>query len=122
MAEHTPTPWQVTEHDNGLVVRTTDLAGRPIASLWLNGESPQVNAAFIVKAVNNHDELTRAVDVLEANARVQAKLLADTGRQRDALVKALKEILKHMDGNGMQDWPIAKKARAALAVVEHGEK
>lgn len=35
------------------------------------------------------DALAKQVDVLESNARVQAKLLADTGRERDGLRKAL---------------------------------
>jgi len=37
-----------------------------------------------------------------------------------AMIKALEEIVKHMDSKGMQNWPIAKKARAALASIGRG--
>src|ERR1035437_7762312 len=66
MSEHSPTPWKITEHDNGglalrLVIRTTDSSGRPIASMWLNGDRPQANAAFIVKATNHFADLVECV-------------------------------------------------------------
>lgn len=40
---------------------------------------------------SEHDQLTLAVDLLEKNAAIQAKLLADTARQRDALATMLEE-------------------------------
>lgn len=39
-------------------------------------------------------EAERAVEVLESNARVQAKLLADTGRRAEELEGALRAIMK----------------------------
>lgn len=49
-------------------------------------------------AADQIDRMGTTVDVLEANARVQAKLLADTARQRDALVKALEEEREYWAG------------------------
>lgn len=45
--------------------------------------------AHISRLTAERNGLQGAVDVLESNARVQAKLLADTGRERDGMRKAL---------------------------------
>jgi hypothetical protein len=74
---------------------------------------------------NEHEYLVKSVDVLESNARVQAKLLADTGRQRDALVKALESTLCELTACGKQlgareggsVWYAQEKARRILAAV-----
>lgn len=50
----------------------------------------EANAELIVRAVNSHE----------------------------ALVSALEDIVKHMERNGMEDWPVAKKARKALALAK----
>lgn len=62
-------------------------------------EMQEANAAFIVEAVNSHaalksqiKSLEGTIDLLEANARVQAKLLADTGRRAEELTKALEDL------------------------------
>ncbi len=47
------------------------------------------NHEAVIDLMNDNARLMRAVDLLEQNAGIQAKLLADTGRQRDTLVKAL---------------------------------
>jgi hypothetical protein len=38
-----------------------------------------------VKAFSQTEELEKIIDLLESNARIQAKLLADTGRERDEI-------------------------------------
>lgn len=73
--EHTPTlAEELCEHFDLFIYRNS------------NGDSLRQclweNKAGIIAALEVND-------VLESNARVQAKLLADTGRQRDDLVKAL---------------------------------
>jgi hypothetical protein len=74
MVEHTPTPWRV-EEGTGLVWGdctlfddgTPDRLGVPVTDgqlerPWAQGKGPsydemEANAAFIVKAVNNHEKL-----------------------------------------------------------------
>ncbi|MGY3609895.1 MULTISPECIES: hypothetical protein [unclassified Bradyrhizobium] len=60
--ESSPGPWRVTEGENGLIVRATDSTGKPIASMWLNGDDPKANADLICRAVNSHPELVRALE------------------------------------------------------------
>jgi hypothetical protein len=84
MSEHTPTPWEVQEYgecDDGVGIiglRTND--GVPYSSptnglvAWatlhpteMDANDPtraQANAAFIVKAVNSHDALVKALKSL----------------------------------------------------------
>lgn len=82
MAEHTPTPWRV-EKGTGLVWGdctlfddgTPDRLGVPVTDgqlerPWAQGKGPsyeemEANAAFIVKAVNNHEALVNAITLLE---------------------------------------------------------
>lgn len=105
-SEHTPTPWmQVALHPE-YILGDGQLAGQSFSikpDITLMMRDPlaakalaEANAAFIVEAVNSHaalksqvEELDRTIDLLESNARVQAKLLADTGRKAEELTKAL---------------------------------
>jgi hypothetical protein len=57
------------------------------------------NHDAVIDLMNDNARLTHTIDLLEKNARVQAKLLADTGRQRDALVKALEGIAEFSSGD-----------------------
>lgn len=50
MAGHTKGPWKVTWDERGEIVRTCDATGRPIASMWLNGDDPKANARLIAAA------------------------------------------------------------------------
>lgn len=76
MAEHTPTPWKTDAevgHEailgpDGLMVADCSIFHRKIKASRL-----PANAAFIVKAVNNHDALVKALrDLEEANDRLAA--------------------------------------------------
>lgn len=118
--QHTPTPWEAQEFDpedkcvpiiglraecpdgptNGMVAIATLFPTEMDAIDGIGPELAIANAAFIVDAVNFHvslkarmEEAERAVDVLESNARVQAKLLADTGRRAQKLEGALRDSL-----------------------------
>lgn len=98
MAEHTPTPWALGSHNLRAVTKdAADIADGcdhymvavTSSHSLLGQDEAAANAAFIVKAVNSHDRLTSTIDLLEKNAAIQARLLADTARQRDAMAKAL---------------------------------
>jgi hypothetical protein len=90
MTEHTPTPW----HVDGLYVTNREPpAVRP--SIADCGRSPRIgraeqvaNAAFIVKAVNNHEAL---VDALEC-AREYIEPDTDWARA-DRLLKKINDVL-----------------------------
>jgi hypothetical protein len=52
---HTPTPWTF---DSCKTVRLLSLDHKiEIGSLWLKTEQAETDAAFIVRAVNSHEEL-----------------------------------------------------------------
>jgi len=76
--KHTPLPWKLIEGHDKVFIENVDTMPSPyhvIAQLdyyTFNNESPKDNAAFIVKAVNNHYTLTE---------------------QRDELLEALKSII-----------------------------
>lgn len=65
MSEHTPTPWAVDpDHRPGMgwnahVVEAADPNNR--VCFMTSGPEGKVNAAFIVKAANNHDALVKAL-------------------------------------------------------------
>lgn len=64
------------------------------------------------------DAANSMVDLLEKNARVQAKLLADTGRQRDALVKALgRSRAQHHEDGMWETHPLLIEIDRVLADV-----
>lgn len=94
MAEHTPTPWfRNGKCEVGPRPRTDDQSDgmlHPVADVF--GDNAYADSAFIVEACNNHARLTNTIDLLEKNAGIQAKLLADTARQRDALVEVLEAV------------------------------
>jgi len=62
-AEHTPTPWFFSDPENGGIGHiNSNPEGSfygDIATVWSDGLA---NAAFIVKAVNNHDALVKALE------------------------------------------------------------
>jgi hypothetical protein len=65
MSEHTPTPWRNDQKPDALIV--CDAEGGSIADCappgpWMSHKVALANAAFIVKAVNNHDALVKALD------------------------------------------------------------
>ena len=77
--------------------------------LPFNRERWQADIDLIVEAVNSHaalkariEELEQSVDMLESNARVQAKLLADTGRRAEELEGALRDALCELSACALQ--------------------
>lgn len=93
MSEHTPTPWfesgrsDIRGADNHLVGMVNPVGSEPARS-----RSP-IDRAFIVKAVNNHDALVKALAELEdacervaANRTSKVYLAAiDAGQSTDDL-------------------------------------
>lgn len=65
MDARTTTPWKVFKASNGYIVGIGDKDGGGIVDagfgLWRDGPEREANAAFIVKAVNAHDELVDAL-------------------------------------------------------------
>jgi hypothetical protein len=143
MAEHFPTPWSVDTLTATVYSTATPKEQARVADMrgwgYLTGKGhgalalpedeaidiQRANAAFIVKAVNNHDQLTSTIDLLEKNAAIQARLLADTARQRDALVKTLKvarlmiagEIIEHAVIDTQTRQSLGDAIDAALSAV-----
>lgn len=75
----------------------------------------ETQAAEIATLKAQLEQAERAVDVLESNARVQAKLLADTGRRAEALEAALRAVDGHLDNFGYgKNMKARKIASAAL--------
>jgi hypothetical protein len=81
MTEHTPTPWNAASKYSSVVgVPIVNQQGKRIGNTALPGMPPEwdhlkrqaeIDAAFIVKAVNNHEALVKALDW--AMARVVEK-------------------------------------------------
>ena len=115
MAEHTPTPWAYRphRHDDWGWIRATSANGElaPLVAMarsgsWesaaffdehrANNTDPYgANAAFIVKAVNNHDLFLKVLEKIEGVA--QKDSLTDAERLNDirAVVRAM---LAHVGG------------------------
>jgi hypothetical protein len=87
-AEHTPTPWRV---DGNQIVTIVEEVVDDITCVWDGADTPNWanDAAFIVKAVNNHD----------------------------ALVKALQEIQLIGDGASVQNEPAIRAGNIAHAAL-----
>jgi citrate lyase beta subunit len=86
MGEHTPTPWKVITEDISLIESVTLAADgcSYIVAHCLDGATSQVNedtreanAAFIVKAVNSHDALVKALENAKAALETCSDLFSD---------------------------------------------
>lgn len=80
MAEHTPTPWTVDKVHFSGECHLHGPNGEEFALLYVSdgADDPEpypaeANAAFIVKAVNNHDALVEALEDLISDAERQMK-------------------------------------------------
>ncbi len=77
-SKHTPTPWNVTSYDTSFI-RISGKGENPLGLNFINGksqekvastyaidglsnEAAEANAAFIVKAVNNHEALVNFIE------------------------------------------------------------
>ena len=73
-AKHTPTPWSIVPQNDGssIIAKMHEDASkgfRIVCHAWLRRDSQaedQANAAFIVRAVNAHDDLVAALSNLVA--------------------------------------------------------
>lgn len=70
MSEHTPTPWDadgvyVMYHDAELSITVAGCAISP----RMDSSKAKANAAFIVRAVNAHDDLVAALKVAQSHLR-----------------------------------------------------
>lgn len=69
MTKHTPTPWQALPDENGNETYVVGPKDQAVADCMMGyGVTDDANAAFIVKAVNNHKALVKALEVLLAEA------------------------------------------------------
>lgn len=92
MADHTPTPWiAATKFSSVVGVPIVGASGQHIANTSLPGlpeEWPdhrkrraEANAAVIVKAVNNHDALVKALQLQEAAEEAHANCQECDGQE-----------------------------------------
>lgn len=109
MTEHTPTPWRVEEGTDLIwgACNPDDQSTRGMGYSIAQGKSGswgdrkpdmderEANAAFIVKAVNNHDALTKAInnylatfDRCGGSESVSAEEFADRRQQMRVAVEA----------------------------------
>ncbi len=100
MTEHTPTPWEIGAC--GTSIRAGEGGEIHIGSTHAGHGtfySVQANAAFIVRAVNNHERLLTALRQIQETAEhdIQRGIVPD-----DSIV-----------------WQIEADARAAIAAAEH---
>lgn len=109
MAEHTPTPWHIAgkatiKHGNDMWVGT------------LNQRHRAANAAFIVRAVNSHDALVKALQ--ETSAILAACVRADKLSELDdfSFTGKWKNLGRIRVSKVLDD------ADAALALCEKHEK
>ena len=73
MAEHTPTPWELFD-DSGVtaIINPRACSSKREIVFWTGFDAShypkqaKANAAFIVKAVNNHDQMVKALEEIEA--------------------------------------------------------
>lgn len=109
---HTPLPWRI-EDDNSftttkaIVSDALDQYGQisVIGAVWPGGfsdETKEANAAFIVRAVNSHEKLVKALEACEnviGMARLQGKL-SDNGLSpvSDALILARNALTTAKEG------------------------
>lgn len=88
MSQHTPTPWTVTNASSaymeGTIIMGPD-ATHEVAGVWM-----KENAAYIVKAVNNHERLLEALKRLDdaINEPSCDDLVAASDHARDVIAQA----------------------------------
>jgi len=95
-AQRTPTPWKVSLTDDTMIV---DATGREVAAIDGDYNNPdewplmEANAAFIVKAVNNHSALVEALTTLLPMAKGYAHA-NQVGRNGEMVAEALLKALE----------------------------
>jgi hypothetical protein len=105
MAEHTPTPWYADEDSRegmewNIHIVQHDNPNNRVCFMTSDGPS-EANAAFIVKAVNNHDKLVEALDIARkmiAGEIIEGAVI-DT-KTREGLGHMLDRVLADVGGSG----------------------
>lgn len=81
-AQHTPTPWEIIERNEYLIIidgvqsKRNQKIRLAVCDLPACHIAAEANAAFIVKAVNCHDELVLALDIAQEFLTGRAKEIA----------------------------------------------
>lgn len=99
-AKHTPTPWEISrskykgQEHLGLrnVDSLTEAVWRVDSGAGLNPARDEANAAFIVRAVNAHDEL------VEALSDIVHSVGGDTGFARQQRMKKARAAIAKAEG------------------------
>lgn len=96
MSEHTPTPWCAVKYESGwaLIGPTSDDKIARVEKT--NGHA---NAAFIVRAVNAHEELLAALKETLSELRWTSKNGQFPGM--DGTIKIAKQAIAKAEGNNM---------------------
>lgn len=83
MSNHTPTPWVVSP---GLIIDTDDMSAYRIATIDSDfpKEINEANAAYIVKAVNAHEDLVNILAALVAKTKKNHHRWAQTDEVKKA--------------------------------------
>lgn len=109
--KHTALPWRVTEDERGQIIRATDSTGKPIASMWANGNDPKENAALIVRAVNTYPAVADLVEALEHCQSALAMVIAPDAIKSSTVMHAFAQAIE-----------AECKARTALSRFEKAGK
>ena len=96
MTDHTPTPWRVEE--NCLGVYPISAKQGPITVQPAKAFAED-DAAFIVKAANNHDALVKALEAALLIAK-QEWDFPGAHPHRAAVVRDMEDALAHVSGAG----------------------
>lgn len=89
---------------------------------WAVGDSGRSIIKEVPGLADGHDHYMIAVAsshslLLPSETKANADLIVRSVNALPELVKALEDIVSHMESKGMGNWPTAKKARATLAKV-----
>lgn len=67
MSAHTPTPWKVFRSNKGTYIGIGESEGGGVCDagfgVWRSGKERDANAELIVRAVNAHDDLVKALEL-----------------------------------------------------------
>lgn len=94
---HTPTPWEISEKNNGdyVVYGSGNELVMVDTSYYPVAPSPD-NAAFILKAVNNHDKLVEALRAFVS--QIDSAILVEDDHPTSHLSDALRDALVILEG------------------------
>jgi len=71
--KHTPTPWTLQKFSSGYEIDGAN--GREVLTMWSNTEDADSDAAFIVRAVNAHEELLSLVQAITEGVEMNSEFI-----------------------------------------------